>query len=514
MALPYAFSKAGWLAGGLCLSFMGMRSYFTMVHILNCVHATRIRLRRLQLESRLASSSDSPIGGYGSTATSKSTPTGLVINLPDGTPLPAGDADADPEFEIVGYQQIAACIWGFWGRKVVDFFLIFAQMGCGTAFLSLILSNIVAVLASYGTHVSLFTVACFVFPIVLGLSIPRSTTYLAGASHLGNMSLLLAVSTIVYFAATSDTSHVGEWTTTPSFIDLHGVLLFFGISAFSFTAHAEIVSVEADAESREKYAKILPLAMTTIVALYMSVSMFAAAAFREETRSNVLLNLGDALLVNIVRLALSATLLVNYALAVFPASQALDLVLIGPAPVSELPHQREPGDLMSPSPSPQPDEEGEVQPLIGGNHSLNIPTQVTLTAAGGMSRVSSSAGLSGAALESRNIHLSWYHAKGNLIRCGMVLFTFFIAVAVQNLGLLFSVVGAVFGGTLCYTLPPLFWFYLCRLEGIPMTFFRKCIVLGEVALGLALITVGVTVGIQSAAQQAEIEAQQHMTTQG
>lgn len=504
---------------------MGLRSYYTMVHILNCVHTTRLRLRRLQFEAKHSAAASSSSSGllapkpeYGAMSASRhlfeqTSPDGASTVSINGFPASPtvsatnGEADADPEYEQIGYQQIAFVVWGWWGRKFVDMVLICAQMGVGCAFLSLILSNIVAVLGAYGYHVSLLVVAIGVFPIVLGLVLPRSTTYLAGASHFGNLALLCAVSAICYFGATSKTSHLSldELLDVPRYISMRGVLLFFGISAFSFTAHAEIVSVEADAESRSAYAKVLPVAMTSIVLLYMSVSIFAYTCFMEDTRSNVLLNLGDALLVNVVRLALSATLLVNYALGVFPASQALDLVLLGAAPVSELPHQHEAGDPGSTgaSPSPDPDEEacaspssalltGHLRPtpMMAGSH-VGVDGQR-------MSRVTSSTGLSSQVVSARNADLRWYHLKGNLVRLVMVAVTFFVAVAVQNLGLLFSVVGAVFGGALCYTLPPLFWYLLCRLEHIPLTKTRVCILFGEVALGVLLITVGLVVGIQSA----------------
>jgi len=49
--------------------------------------------------------------------------------------------------------------------------------------------------------------------------------------------------------------------------------------------------------------------------------------------------------VNLVRVTVSCTLLVNIAMALLPASQTWDLILIGPAPLSgDLPHQYEETD--------------------------------------------------------------------------------------------------------------------------------------------------------------------------
>jgi amino acid permease len=41
-----------------------------------------------------------------------------------------------------GYQQVAGVCYGKGGRRVVDIVLVFAQLGCGTAFLSLVLTSL------------------------------------------------------------------------------------------------------------------------------------------------------------------------------------------------------------------------------------------------------------------------------------------------------------------------------------------------------------------------------------
>jgi hypothetical protein len=76
--------------------------------------------------------------------------------------------------------------------------------------------------------------------------------------------------------------------------------------------------------------------------------VFAFACFNTATEANIMLNLGGEIFVNVVRVAVSCTLLVNVAMALLPASQTLDLILIGAAPLStELPHQIEPSDSLN-----------------------------------------------------------------------------------------------------------------------------------------------------------------------
>lgn len=87
--------------------------------------------------------------------------------------------------------------------------------------------------------------------------------------------------------------------------------LFF---VLSFAAHCEVVAVEADAQSRQQYAGVLTKTMATITALYVVLSVFAFACFGGATSPNIMLNLGSDIYVNLVRVTVSCTLLVNIAM--------------------------------------------------------------------------------------------------------------------------------------------------------------------------------------------------------
>jgi len=418
-----------------------------------------------------------------------------------------------------------------------------------------VLTSVQAVFASYGVQLHLAVVACGVFPLVILLAMPRSTTYLAPAAHLGNGTLLVCVGTLVYYGLTQPESHFTfareTLTSLPAYSgSLHGLLLFVGICAFSFAAHAEIVVVEADARSRRTYAVVLPLAILTIAVLYVSVGAFVFACFREQTHPNALLNLGDQIYVNIVRIAMSLTLIVNYPLAVLPAAQALDLLLLGPAPISPLPHQHEEHDdrvravrLAAAAARRAAAADGESQPLISAPRphaaaaaavyvadsnnpfesnlsdprgagevpsGLNVhhwpadsPQAVLLGANGAgvlpprplppSSSPSSSTPLSEEELEERQKRVFWYTAKGNVIRVMMCVMALSIAASVHNLGVLLSFVGSVAGGFLCFTLPPLLWLKLCQLEGRHLGFISKLSLIVQVLAGLGLIAAGLAV---------------------
>jgi len=309
LSLPYAIACAGWLAGSVGLALMALFGYLTMRTIIDAVHLARSRLRRHKVRGGSAVRYGVSSGYYGSDERNEPSPD-VEVEEVERTLV------ADPDLDTVGFTTVAGVCYGRMGRRIVDAVLVFAQMGCGTAFLSLVLTSVQAVFASYGVQLHLAVVACGVFPLVILLAMPRSTTYLAPAAHLGNGTLLVCVGTLVYYGLTQPESHFTfareTLTSLPAYSgSLHGLLLFVGICAFSFAAHAEIVVVEADARSRRTYAVVLPLAILTIAVLYVSVGAFVFACFREQTHPNALLNLGDQIYVNIVRIAMSLTLIVN-----------------------------------------------------------------------------------------------------------------------------------------------------------------------------------------------------------
>lgn len=88
----------------------------------------------------------------------------------------------------------------------------------------------------------------------------------------------------------------------------------FLLSVISFAAHCEVVAVEADAQSRAQYAGVLTKTMATITTLYVVLSVFAFACFGDATSANIMLNLGNNIYVNLVRVTVSCTLLVNIAM--------------------------------------------------------------------------------------------------------------------------------------------------------------------------------------------------------
>ena len=94
--------------------------------------------------------------------------------------------------------------------------------------------------------------------------------------------------------------------------------------------------------------------------------------------------------------------------------------------------------------------------------------------------------------------LKAWHQKGNLIRITVVAFTFGIGLLIQDLGVLFSLVGSVAGGILCFTMPPLFWYRISRLERQHISYAQRVSLIAQTIFGLALVVMGIIVVVIAA----------------
>jgi amino acid permease len=535
MSLPFAFSQSGWLVGALCMVGVGIFSLSTMRAMIDAVHLTRSRLRRRR-RARIAHSAsrkslarmadgephgheshtwlEPPMSSYGSTGSMLPPSSSPGPDALD--PLDLSVIKQDPDADVIGYQQIAYTCFGESGRIFTDFMLIFTQMGSCSAFLILVAGNLQEVLMACGVHVRMEFIALALLPIIIALAIPRSTTFLAPAAHFGNFTLLTALATIIYFGMTAKTSRVGKafhgegvdslWDVLshlPAYSgSLRGVSVFFGVSAFSFAAHCEVVAVEADASSRQAYRGVLATTMSVITGLYIFIGVFGCACFADKTKPNILLNLAaGSVFINIVRVCVSCTLLVNIAMALLPASQTFDLIIIGPDPLSaDLPHQVEPTDDRFPPPSATVN--GERTALLGNSRSAPSSVQTLLNGSATSAGWPAPVVRLGSELsdeESKLAAHAAYHRKGNYIRIVEVVSFVVFAILVQNLSIVFSLVGSISGGITCFTLPPLFAWRMAKLERQHLTHAELAAIAIQVFFGLVLICLGLDVIISGTA---------------
>lgn len=419
IALPFAVSQAGWLAGTFGMVLIAILSRLTMRQMIQCVHV--IREQRADVKRRQ----------------------GQWVSHDDSG---ATDAAGGDEEDAIGYRQIGGAAFGRSGELIVDIALISCQIGSNCAFIAFIASNLHSVLSSPALFpsLSLSTVVLCLFPVLALLAIPRTTTYLAPTSHLGNLALLVGLSTVVWCGWERRSLDQAAGLPTglsplPAFNSVSGLCTFFGVAAFAFSAHAEVVAVESDVQEGSKYLGILDICMSFTALLYVSFALFAYGSFGGDTSSNIFLNLGEHTFVTIVKLCMSIVVCFNYPITLFPAMQALDDILMGPAHNSVAAEPESVG-LMSSSTTASSSSEPPLLPR------------------------STSTASSSSALTSRQQWARWM--KGTCLRIGTVALTCLVATTVQNFGLLTALVGSTSGGLLSFILPPLFYLRLVSADSI------------------------------------------------
>ena len=174
MSLPFAFAQSGWLVGTLCMLAVGAFSLSTMRAMIDAVHLTRKRLRRRR-KAKIAHSHSrrSMAGGsadYGSMEAAASPPPPAASPGPDSEfaldPLDLSIIKADPDADIINYQQVGFVCYGEKGRIFTDGVLIFTQLGSCAAFLLLVLGNLQAVLGACGWSVPMEPIALVLLPVI------------------------------------------------------------------------------------------------------------------------------------------------------------------------------------------------------------------------------------------------------------------------------------------------------------------------------------------------------------
>jgi len=92
-----------------------------------------------------------------------------------------------------------------------------------------------------------------------------------------------------------------------------------------------------------------------------------------------------------------------------------------------------------------------------------------------------------------------YHRKGNWIRIVSVVLFVVFALLVRNLSIVFSLVGSIAGGIICFSLPPLFAWRMARLERQEQSAGRVAFLAAQFLFGIVLIILGLEVIIEGEA---------------
>lgn len=216
---------------------------------------------------------------------------------------------------VVTYNEVASHVLGKAGQRIVEVLLILSQSGFCVAYLVFIAQNLAPMTGYRGFYFILG--AC---PVVVALAMLRGVRALAPFSLVADAANVLGIVVVFYdyFGAFKQPAEVVE------FKSVSNLPFLFGVVIYSYEGVGMILPVEASMKRKEKFPLTLTFVMTLITAIYVSFGAIGYAAFGEETRDIITLNLPHDWTTVAVKLALCLGLLFTFPVMMVPVFEILE----------------------------------------------------------------------------------------------------------------------------------------------------------------------------------------------
>eukprot|EP00298_Acanthocystis_sp_HF-20_P022682 c30764_g1_i1.p1 GENE.c30764_g1_i1~~c30764_g1_i1.p1 ORF type:complete len:462 (+),score=137.69 c30764_g1_i1:24-1388(+) len=300
MALPYATSQIGWFASTVSLLFIAAVSAHTSRLLILCMR----RVRLLHFRANFHENS---------------------LN------------DIEPTQEVK-LRDVGFFACGKFGVYISDFMTILCQFWGAISYVSFISKNVADI---FGVSCESLWIKAAIFPVLVVLSLVRSTSSLAPLASLGNLLFILALILMIYFGATQTSPSANEF----KIADFTYFSNFFGVSIFAFTAHIQIMSIEdfLPKPVQKRYVNILFLAFSFATVLFILFAVLGYFFFGKDTQDDIVLNIScenmkcmnmsvetAKLIGGIVKGFTTVMVLFNYPLTIFGAFLVIESVQFGP----------------------------------------------------------------------------------------------------------------------------------------------------------------------------------------
>uniref|UniRef100_A0A7S2XC81 Amino acid transporter transmembrane domain-containing protein n=1 Tax=Lotharella oceanica TaxID=641309 RepID=A0A7S2XC81_9EUKA len=221
----------------------------------------------------------------------------------------------------IEYQDLSRFTFGWVGEAISAFSMITTQLGGCVSFLVFIAENMTDV-----AGVSPFHVMISMFPILTIMALIKDGSMFAGTSHLGNLALILAISTVFWYGFSYSPPSTDMSTYTQ--FRPHGLPIFFGIGVYTFSAHCEVVFIEQSMKKRSEFLSVLSAAFIGITALYLAFGALCYMFFGDSTSEIIFENLGTTSnFVLFVKVCICVALLVQYPIVLLPATTTIEDLL-------------------------------------------------------------------------------------------------------------------------------------------------------------------------------------------
>ncbi|WJZ83605.1 hypothetical protein VitviT2T_003273 [Vitis vinifera] len=231
---------------------------------------------------------------------------------------------------IASFGDLGFIVCGSVGRFAVDLMLVLSQAGFCVGYL-IFIANTLANLFNSPTPTNLH-------PRILGL-MPK-TVYIWGCIPfqlgLNSISTLTHMAPLSIFADIVDVGAMGVvmiedvfifFKNRPSVEAVGSLSMFFyglGVAVYAFEGVGMVLPIESETQEREKFGKVLALAMASISLMYGGFGALGYFAFGEDTKDIITANLGTGLVSFLVQLGLCVNLFFTFPLMMNPVYEVVE----------------------------------------------------------------------------------------------------------------------------------------------------------------------------------------------
>lgn len=231
---------------------------------------------------------------------------------------------------IASFGDLGFIVCGSVGRFAVDLMLVLSQAGFCVGYL-IFIANTMANLFNSPTPTNLhprilglmpktlYIWGCF--PFQLGLNSISTLTHMAPLSifadivDVGAMGVVMIEDVFIFFKNRPSVEAVGSLS------------MFFyglGVAVYAFEGVGMVLPIESETQEREKFGKVLALAMASISLMYGGFGALGYFAFGEDTKDIITANLGTGLVSFLVQLGLCVNLFFTFPLMMNPVYEVVE----------------------------------------------------------------------------------------------------------------------------------------------------------------------------------------------
>ncbi|PHU26824.1 Amino acid transporter ANTL2 [Capsicum chinense] len=231
--------------------------------------------------------------------------------------------------KVSSFGDLGFAVCGPVGRLSVDVMIILSQAGFCVSYL-IFVANTLAYLFNYSiakpdprilgfSPKAVYIWGCF--PFQLGLNSVPTLTLLAPLSifadvvELGAMGVVMVEDVMIYLQNRSVLEMFGGFN-----VFFYGL----GVAVYAFEGIGMVLPLESETRDKDKFGKILGLAMAFISLLFGAFGVLGYFAFGEDTKDIITTNLGQGLLSTFVQLGLCINLFFTFPLMMNPVYEVME----------------------------------------------------------------------------------------------------------------------------------------------------------------------------------------------